>query len=84
MDKWLHTIHLKKLIESDKESFTADEIVEKTRLFWKIVTPKKFMSEFTEEYAGMYEPETMGTVQDFDELLEHLYNFCDYNRIWVA
>lgn len=86
MVKWDHRIGIKHLLEVDKKEFTKEEIQEKTIKFWKIIKQKtnaKFMEDFIDNYELDYAPETMETVQDFDNLLRELYDHCDYNSIWV-
>ncbi len=83
---WEHKIRVKHLLEEDKDSFTKEEIQEKTAKFWKCIKSKhysSFMADFIDEFECEFEPATMNDVEEFDNLLCHLYDYCDYNLIWV-
>jgi hypothetical protein len=83
---WEYKIRVKHLLEEDKDSFTKEEIQEKTAKFWKCIKSKhysSFMADFIDEFEFFYPTEVMEDVEMFDELLSHLYDYCDYNSVWV-
>ena len=84
--KWDHRIEVKHLLERDKVDFTPEEIQDKTKKFWDCVKHKSyshFMHDFIDGFEFFYPAEAMEDVEMFDELLHHLYDYCDYNSIWV-
>lgn len=76
-----------RVLELDREEpFSTEEIQAKAKLFWDIVKSpihKKFMEDFIEENELYFDPDTINSVEEFDELMEALYDYCDYNLIWV-
>jgi hypothetical protein len=81
--RWNHKIKVKHLLE-DKADFTKEEIQDKTEAFWKCIKARKaVMHDFIDEFEEEFEPSSMNDVEEFDSLLCHLYDYCDYNSIWV-
>lgn len=83
--KWLHKIRVKQVLD-DNDNLTKEEVQEKTKQLWELLKMKvyeKFMYDFVDEFWDQFRPETMENVKDFNELLEYLYNYCDWNYIWV-
>ena len=78
MTNWLHTIKVKHLLDEE------ETLQVKTEKFWKCIKDRKsIMQEFIDEFECQFSPESIESVEDFDELLSCLYDFCDFNLIWV-
>lgn len=83
--KWAHKIQIKHLLD-DTEPLSELEIQAKTKEFWSIINKKiynSFMADFIEDAGFFYTPEEVKDADDFNELLEQLYTYCDLNSIWV-
>ena len=83
---WLHRIRGVKSLFDDIDELSEPEVKQKTNRLWAILKMKvneSFMHDFVEEFENQFKSETMSTVQDINELLEELYNYCDWNYIWV-
>lgn len=87
---WFHKLvnFKQQVLELDREEeFTSEELHVKTALFWNILkSPRniKVMEDFIEEYECLFPADTVNSVEEFDELMEALYDYCDYNLIWVG
>lgn len=82
---WVHKLTLKDaVLDNTKDTFTVAEIRAKTKKFWSIVeSHNSFMAEFVDEFKDFYSASTINTLEEFNELLDHLYDYCDWRLIWV-
>jgi hypothetical protein len=72
---WRHTVRIKDLLSRDDSDENAQRIatvvVERLR-------NTRFMQGFRLRFF-----ERVETVDDFNDAMNHLYDFCDANAIWV-
>lgn len=79
MTDWKARIKIKHLLEDRDEDLQV-----KTEKFWeRIKLSSKLMHDFIDEYEVQFSPESIESVEDFDEMLSCLYDFCDNELIWV-
>lgn len=83
--KWEYTIPgLKSEILCDRDNFTTEELKQKTTKLVEILKSHSFMSVFLDEYDYLLNVETVESVEDFNEILDTLYDYCDQNSIWLG
>lgn len=84
MTQWIETLEVKedwKLAEND--TITVHEFVK--RLVPKLEALKLkdiVLSKIIDEFE-MFLKDENNDEDDFDEIWEQLYNWCDYHRVWV-
>lgn len=80
MSRWKHSVELKDLLEiADDADLTDDDVNHIGNKIHERISKLECFNDFDiiDEFKEVYD------IEDFDNIIEELYDYADYNRIWI-